>query len=277
MIQIYSFWSKIQFDPKAIFDLTSIGSIISIWSKTSIWSKIQFDPKFNLIQNSIWSKTSIGSNISISWSFLFCYQRSRLWYGVRVIPLMINTDSVIILPPVSTRLKRLDRTTTMVEDHGYMLNSVTRKFQRPPKPPIVFLRIIEVCSMDWDMDSPVTSKILKNWKLLLSSCCCAETFCSSSSICLCSVSLVAFPSLMAALYPLIVCFRIFHPCRAMYKSRTPGNNKLNKIIRSPNEPSIHTKIRIDGTNVNAALSVPQAMSLFLQLKVKEYGSDLFPN
>ena len=73
---------------------------------------------------------------------------ARLWYGVTVYPLMTNPDSVIIPPPVRTRLKRLERTTTMVEDHGFLLNSLTRNVQRPAKPPVAFLRTMEVCRMD---------------------------------------------------------------------------------------------------------------------------------
>ena len=52
---------------------------------------------------------------------------ARLWYGVTVYPLMTNPDSVIIPPPVRIRLKRLERTTTMVEDHGFLLNSLDKE------------------------------------------------------------------------------------------------------------------------------------------------------
>merc|ERR1712062_485674 len=57
---------------------------------------------------------------------------------------MLNNDSVIIPPPVSTRLKRLVRTTTMVEDNGSKEYSLKRTVQIPPKP---FLRTMEVCRM----------------------------------------------------------------------------------------------------------------------------------
>ena len=55
----------------------------------------------------------------------------------------------------------------------------------------------------------------------------------------------------------------------MTKSRTPGNTKTENNIRSPNEPSQQMKIKTDGANVKAVVSVPQAVLFSLKfLKVK---------